>query len=515
MGTVRQKFESQGFEGVRRDHEKLQREVVKLGEANKKLAREAKKAHTSARRGTKETTVSTRDLAKTVAAAATTYLSFGAAVRVGNIALREQIALQDKARNAQIQAGGAQAGFIRNLGPVSPEVARRSVQNFQNISREAGFPNANVVLQAGATILSATGGNRELARNALREVLPIVRFEPDQLAGAGSSLADLARTAGVQGRQGISRISSTLVSGQVQARTPGFEGFRNAVQAVKSGVVADTSGDKFRAIKESIALFAGFGGSIADPEGALTRTLTSEFVTKLQKLLPEFDKEAGPGGKLTRKGTGLQTAFERLKVLQASPELQREFEFGSKTFEKFTARGPLKPLALSLTRDPQSETAKAVRQAFANVTGDPKSVDALLANLQATPQLRLTDAANRSAANVQAFQRGSSAAARVGLIRNMLRETAQNTPGILGDAIERLLFESSVLRGADPIATGRTVLGMRERRILPGAGRADRPLTKSEQDQLELGRRQLEVLENIERSIKGNAANAEFARDPE
>ena len=503
MGTVRQKFVSSGVEDVQRDLVKLQRQTDKLGEANKKLAQEAKKANQTARRGTRETTTSTRDLARTVGRAVTAYAGFGQAVRVVNSNLREQIELQNRAKQTQQTLGQARAGTILNLAGVSEKQVREILARQDKIVRETRVPAA-VLERALAGGLSAVGDPSKAPRvqSAIRVGAQILRSQPEGIQSFTEANITVGRIAGVKDAAAVAGFQ--LQAGRAVRVTDPALFARNVPPALVSVSQSDTSGDKRRAVRQGIGLFAALGLGGEDPTGASTATSAISL-----------------NQQLSQRVGGFETLGQRVRAVQADPKLQFRL-FDPTSRDRLTLEKRFIGAAKALLTDPNSIEAKAFRDSK-NLRFDPETFNVTRQRLKDIDSTRiLTTATEEARGNVQNFDLGNIPGGRTAVVRDVLKGAFKANTGFFNnasDVLERGFFEASMAVGRDPVAVGTDILSKLKTATLRSGGlrtiRDKSELSAAEQRLIELTEQQLRVLENMERRGQANAANAEFARDPE
>ncbi len=505
------------FDDVLKDYDKLARKVVALEQKNKQLTDGVKNQGS----GLKSTFQAGLTGIKSMVSG---YVGWQAAITLVNQSLAEQNRLSEESRQVQMTAADAQAEVIKNLGNVSTDHASKFLTDIQGISKTAGAESVAPVLEAAASTLSGTGGNEELTQNILREAVPLFRNKLDQLPDFAGAVGDLATIAGAESQEEIRRTVGLVLTTQSQARITSLDAFKNVAPALAAVATTDTSGDEIAALREGGALFAAIGGAIKDPEGALTKTATSEFATSLQELLPENDI-LNVEGDVVRKGTGLKTLGERLARVQGDETLQREFMQGSDTFQKASFRGPITPVISELISNPDSEAAQRFKSAFATVQDDPAIVNQMLANLDgATSQLSGANFSRRAMGNIEGTMLTGDQSNRA-IVRNMVGKTLEQTRtnffGHLDDRAQLGRIDAS--SDEELFSTAESSLRLRAQQIRSGGGglagaglravtggainisREDNELTGQEQEQIALIKEQLALLRDMrEASQKTN-----------
>ena len=407
------------FKDVLADYDKLQRKVVGLEEKLRGVTKES--------RGQQSLSASIgQSMGQAITGAIAGYATLQGAIQLVNSALQEQARLNAEAARTTMTVADAQAEVIKNLGMISTADASSFIKDIEAISKTAGMPSTAPVFSAAAAVLSGVESNQALTKGILAESLPFFKNKPEDLAPFAGAVGDLATIAGATSQQDIRSIVGMVLSTQAQARIVSMEQFKNAAPAIAAGATVDKSGNKMEAIRQSAAMFSAIGGAIKDPEGALTKTAVSEVATALSELLPErnvLDAE----GKIKRKGTGLRTMDERLRAVQASPELQRRLFETGEGMQAASFRGPITPVIRDLVSNPESEVAKRYAAAMVAIRPDTSLVDQMRANLEgATPQLALSGSARRVSGAVERAQL-SGPSATLGTVAESIQKTFQQT----------------------------------------------------------------------------------------
>jgi hypothetical protein len=379
-------------------------------------------------------------------------VGLGAIVSSIRAAMAEAQQLRDEVYGKQVTVGQAQAQMMAMLGPVSETEAQRFSQQVDGVATETRFADQATLYGAAGDILSATAGNQEMTVEILRQVAPIMRQQPAQLAEFGGAVADLATIQGAETDEEIKAVISTVLATLGQARITSLGAFKEAAAAVAGATQLDTGEDRSRAIREAGAAFAAIGGAIKDPTGSLTKTATAELAKQLETLLPEkdvlrsvsdeqqaalelrreellakrdeqLDEDATPAqirvtanqlaqvndelAGIVRRGTGLRTLAERVAAVQADEDLQRTFLQGdaSRGITPASFRGPITPVISSMMTDTESEPAQRFTEAMEAISSDPRFYDQLRRNIEgATAQTQRADRASGRATAVSDFE---------------------------------------------------------------------------------------------------------------
>jgi hypothetical protein len=276
-------------------------------------------------------------------------LSVGAIVAQIRAALEEAKQLREDVLRKQMTVGEAQGETVKMLGTVSTPEASQFLESVERIGKEAGFQDTAMLYLAAADTLSATASDQQLTLAILKQAAPLFKNRPQQIKEFAGAVADLAKIEGSTSEEAIKGTVSEVLSITSQARITSLAAFTEAAG---------------RAVREAGAAFAAIGGSIKDPEGALTKTATSMLATQLERLLPEKDI-LGPvseqrRAELLREKAQLE---EKLSAFQAGggdatratqmAKLQADADWARQLEAKATATG-------AESRDPKVQEAQRV-----------------------------------------------------------------------------------------------------------------------------------------------------------
>lgn len=375
-----------------RELEKVNNSLAKQATKVQDLQKKVKDMNREAGKGARNRNKYLSDQISMLKSMAAGAISVAAAERLVTDELQRQKEINEEINQKRRSVAGTEDDVKTNLGKVSKENAERFVQDLRSIAADAKT-DLRSVYGAGSSLLSATGGKQELTRNILTESAPLFANRPEQLEAFTGAIGDLAEIANVSSKQDIQRLIGLTLSAQQQARITQLGDFKTASQSIAAIAAVDSSGNPMRALNEGAAIFAAIGGSIKDPEGSLTRTAAAELATSLQELLPEkdvFDAD----GTVKRRGTGLQTFRERLDRVRGSVDLQRELLQGSATFERLSARGPIRPVLEQMIQTPGSAPYERLNRALEGVTIDEGFGKVVLDNIRNVGVGRTADLEN-------------------------------------------------------------------------------------------------------------------------
>lgn len=351
---------------------------MKLSEGYDKMGRKAqeasKKGSTTARTQTSALSQLKTQLAQVVGG----YGGVQGAIQAVTRAWQNQERIARASADAALAAANAQASVIKNIGDVSAKTTSAFIADVEKTAYRAGMPSANPALEAAASILSATGGDRAKTLGILGTAAPFFRDKPEDLPAFGGSLADVMKIS--QGTP--EKAAALMLSIFGQARFTELGAFKNVTSALAAGEVV-APGDRMRALRESGALVAGVGGRIADPEAAKTGTAVANLMANLRTAAPELD-----------------STFKRLAKVQTDPGLQEEVL-------KKGFKGAIKPVIEDLVRSPESQTSREVMAAFKALAAPEEMVARKQAQLSAlTPQMRAATFQRGAAGRMEQYLAG-------------------------------------------------------------------------------------------------------------
>ena len=205
-------------------------------------------------------------------------------------------------------------------------------------------------------------------------------------------------------------------------------------------------------------LFAALGGAIQDPTGSQTSTSVISLANQLAEFMPSEDI-LGPGGKLVREGTGLQTLFQRIEAMQSDPELQRQFfqghkSWGGASFEQ-RSQAPIQ----SLLTNANSTFSKNLQSAFETIAPDVATVEQINHNLRFAGNQALANIQRRLDTAAEDYDLANTSGAQAGMVREALdRLLPRAAPATVADAADRMgaraAFETAIALGMSPTRAG-------------------------------------------------------------
>lgn len=449
MGSVKFTFTTRD-EDLDKSYAKIGRENAKLREDLAKAKRASEEANDASKRGLLGNIDLTKRMRTELVSMATGWVGVTQAIAVYNQERERQIALDAKSKGVQLTVGQAEASLVKNFGDAPITDINAFISSMEKVNTDKKFGNLAAILEASATTLSATGGNRNLTRGLITEGAGIFRDDPTQLPLFASALGDVARIMDAQTPEDYKKAMGLVLSTQSVARIEDLKSFENVAPALSAVANIDTSGDAMGALRSGAAAYAALGGTIGDKRGAIAGTGIIQLASQLNELLPDQDI-LGVGGEVIRSGTGLKTLEERIRAVQGDVELQREFFYGDKpaSFEGKTADA-----VKALLMNPESQIAKAFTANLAAINPDVALVERLNTNLASTKRGKFTSIQSEIDTAIESGALNDTEGTRRALVRQTYDELSQRAqPGWSGYAdrlIARGFFEGGMMMGMAP-----------------------------------------------------------------
>jgi len=365
--AVEFKFSSSDAE-VTKALESMARKTQALKDEMRKLKEESSAASKAAKEGFDGGSGAISSMVGQVTAAASAYISLGAAIGLVTKEIQNMEEAQDKAADSQKTTADAQIKFLRNLGPVAAAEKDKILKGIREISKETGQTEATVY----GTVSSAASARGSLSREAMLDATRLAaRLAPEsgseQQATAGG-LLDLAK---VTGSGSAKENAGFMLAMGAQARVESLEAINKALVPATIGVAGygGKPGD-------AGALVSTMTAVSGDQEGRFAGTAALQLTKQLEEFMPEKDRfsydERGRK-KLQAKGTGFSDPMERIRRLQADPALREKFlskasfeEKGRKPIEQILTGGSeaAKLLERNAADYPTGEAAAQAAEGF-------------------------------------------------------------------------------------------------------------------------------------------------------
>ncbi len=473
------------------------------------------------------------------------YISMHAALAGINTELERKERLELAARDASVRIAEAEADVVVNLGDAPREVKTKFIGRLEEISKDAGFQSKAPIMEAGASAVTATGGDRDLALDVVEAMAPLFKSNPDQLVPGSEAVADLATVSRMSAEDTAGLVLSTMA----KARVRKLESFKNVAPAVAAGVNTQKNISPERAAIETSALFASLGQQVKDKDGAKTATAVAALSVALER---NFEIDQAKFEKLTNAGVSIEDARK-----QSALSVAERLDFAQNLNERITdaINAGVKPAKADIAvRDDLLSTGfeiqfkPIVRDLLAgNDTVAARQFDATLPTIKAdgdlrdrmadqlgnlTTNLKIADKKRRQEGLIESAQTTGEAAIR-GQITSAYKEAIEKTGSdLFGSSIEEIGFNfsrsvrESMLDG-EVGSRAIELLQTRERSIRQGSvffgtNRTDEELTEKERADVDVIRQAVSDITDFQadlRSINKPAAppatvNAKVIADP-
>lgn len=392
MGNVTTVFASDDKD-VQRAFASMQKEMVRLKEANRQLAEQTKQ-------GAKESQSFFDGGVAGLAKMAAGYLTLETAISKVTEKLVAQAAQEEKLKQLAVDAteqrAKALAGFTRNAGFIDSKELQSLKSQVVDISRETGV-STDVLFPAAGAALSAKGSlTNKQAMAALRQAA-LATPEGDaatveQLTGG---LLDIAKLSG----SGDARRNFGLLAG-VAANARVTDIGKIAKNAVPGATAVRQQGGT---AAEALAIVATMTSLLDDQEGAVSRTAAVKLSEELAKQLPK-----------------LASPVERIRAMQADPALRKKFLAG---WTETTTLGGVRQLLEG------GRAAELLNQNIAAIPNEDAVAkgDQLIANLQQQREVAIARTKGRLAAGAEEMAVGDVSRAWQGAIEPKLKDILRQT----------------------------------------------------------------------------------------
>ena len=478
MAKVKQEFTGDASK-LLAEYAKMREGMLKLEQGQKKLADASKRQADTVLSSHRTGTVAMQRMADGATGLARQYISAASALQLLNAETQRKNRLSQAALQANMTVGDAQAGVIKNIGDVSDEEIRKFLDEIANIQKKTGFQSQVPLLQAAASILSATGGNQKQTLDIVAASAPFFKDQQADLAPFGGALGDMM---GVTGETNANRALALMLAIQGQARFEDLGAFKHVAPAMASSSVTQPGVDRTKAVEEAGAIFAGFGRTIGDADGAITKTAIANLAAKLQEVFP---------------AEGL-SMFDRLRMSWADPEAQAAVLKGS--FD-----GAIRPTIEQLVRNPESEVSKAALAALEKIVVSEEMVARKREQLAGlTDPLGTATRTRQGQGNIERYDLGAGAA--MAEARTILDQTMERVGrNVLENQMNMWRFDLAPDRTKIPLAK-QMLLELQDYTMYGGLwhlGRKDpTKLTATEQEHMKLIGEQIRLLQQIEQNSR-------------
>ncbi len=410
--------ETKDFESA---FQRAQREVLKLEEANRRLAAQSKTFAKDARDQNNALSEGLTAMASRAAAAVATYATLSAAIRVVNADLEIQKRLQRETAQTQLGTAASEREAIINMGYISPAQRQQALSQVNSIAARHGI--SRVEAQRGFSAGIGLSGNPASTIAALDVAARLNPYDVGQLTpgllqavNATRSTNATANLGFMLGMQQVSPVKSTSLVGQ------------NVMPAVAGIRLAGGDTDI-----QAAGIATGLAVALGDVEGNESGTAAQRFAAVLATQLPK-----------------LGSTTERLEYLQQHPaEAQR----AAGKFEQGKTKAALVSMfdANSLANRKRLETMAAIPKSEAERVA---AAEGMIQAAGATSVQRLGSLDRSLAAGTESIQFGPQAdpAAAAGAIRERLNDL-ENKLGVptIGRWQRWMMDVGASLAGRDPL----------------------------------------------------------------
>lgn len=427
MGTIQQKFTGDASQ-LEREIEKLRMQQIKYEEQIKRITEESKKSADKQKEmltglgGGVERGISS--LVKLAAG----WMSVNTAISLVNKSIDDNAQRNERARLASLSVADAQAGVILNLGAGDDANKQAFLNQIGQLTKRTGFGSQVPILNAAASILSATGSDQSKTLSILGAATPLFKANPDQLPVFGGVVGDVMKATGISDPNAAVAFALSI---QGQSRFESLGGMKN-VTPVLAGASIGFRGDRQRNALEAAALFAAVGGELGDPEGGTTKTA-------VLKLIENIATATGGEG----------TLFEGLAKVQADPKLRKGF----KEFE-----GQAKLLMESIVSDPNSQGFRAAQTARSFLSADPALALETSRQVQSLTESLIASSTEARAAGAIEGGQLTSGRPTIGSVRSILKNALEANVPFLNRIGEMSRFDISAGSPEQAIETAVSIL---------------------------------------------------------
>lgn len=403
--------------------QRMQKEIAKLEEANKRLVNQSKQAAKEAKDQQREGKAVIDDWVGGLKSIATGYISIQGAMRLVNAELERQNRLQEGASKVNLGAAAAERGYLSNLGGNASQ-RQSSIQQLQSIAQQRGVPLDQAYRSAGAALGFTQGGIGSQA-NAAFDVA--ARFNPydteqltygllaaQRLTGSSDPMSNLGFIKSVQD---YSPIANT---GQLaQNLIPGAAG----VRLINKGQVSDA---------EAASLVNALSDVRVDVTGEESARTAQRLASAGKRAFPEMSTD------------------QLISYAQQNPA-------AAKKVADLIEEGGTKAAAVSLLSDPSSDAAKSYRASKAGIAAPAQRTSRAEAAIRANESttVQALGGLDRSLSSRQeGMALGNTRAAQADIFKKRLDEIAsQSEAGLWDESVATLGYRFGVITGQDPAET--------------------------------------------------------------
>lgn len=425
--------------------QKMNAEMAKLRDQNKKLAEESKKG------GQQSAGMMEVGIAQAAKLAAG-YLSVQTAVQAVTAALHDKFDIEKRSLELQTRTAVTQRDFLANLGTTTRTQKQGALASISAISKRTGVAESNLY-GPGSSALSAAGGveNLGVAMTALEKAARIAPDSAEAMSQIAGAIIDLNKATGsLQGEKGL----DLLIGLQAGSRVKNMGLLASNVPRGVAGATASGFSPEAAA-----ALFESLSNAMADDKGALTATAESSLAARLRAYLPENDVYAGEGRnrKLKHKGVGAMSGEGRFAMVSEDEKLRTGF---LDSLEQSEA----KPF-IELLMTPGTRENKMYKESLIKYRGmKPGGAEEFIKGLNDTELQQVANLDRGGAAITEGRFLQDQTGATSASVKKQIDELGKTLGLNVGRRfIDARTLDANSLAGADPAASGLKILKAYER----------------------------------------------------
>lgn len=458
-------------QGAQKAYADLARQVVKLEEANQRLASKIDQGMKKGGDGQARMNSLVDQGIDKAAGLALQWASIATAIRLASQELETYHRLNKEALDTNVSVGDAQAEFIKNTASSSSAEKRASMERIAQLQRETKFQNLPQMYLAAAEGASASGGNIPATESALRAAIPLARHRPEDLKTLVGGALDLQKASGITDAK---KNLSFLAQVGEQSRVEGLRNTALSVAPAVSTAAKTVTSDQRQATIDAGAFFAALSNEGVDPTGETTRNAVQVISGELRSFFQQGVKVNVPGRSrplLIKPKEDPNTIEGRIRVLQEDPRLRKAF-MESANFGRERFRIPFEQLVN------KGQTATAFDQARRKLSFDDKAYTQMVQELEGlTPQIALSNAQKKSQGASQSLEVAQQLEAQRAVSRENTLKALEKTTGYSNSRMPWLTRTAGprwgfnaleMLPGADPESVGIGALKTRQKEIVQG-----------------------------------------------
>ena len=375
--------------------QKMEKEVERLRDENRKLKEIGKEAMASAKAGAEGASSAYGKLTESIEGMVSGYLSVNAALELGNKLLQDKIDLQNKAADAQHSGAIAERSLLRNLGNISVAEQDKFLAGIKTISQETGV-SQDMLKGTAAEAVSARGNlNFEQTLQHIKQAALMAPESASEQAATSRALMNAASITGSANQENNQAFLTDLMGQSPSSRLADIsQNMMPGIAGVKGfGGTAQEAG----------ALNTAMASAMKDATGASSGTAAIQLAKQIEKYTP--------GG-----------AADDIKYLQEH-EAERKAFLAKASFEA-KATAPSKDI---LT--PGTDAAKLFAQnmqSFTPVGKEGEAARAYINRLNATPLQQAENFRRKFATESETRREEDLRSGDYARIRNAIEETASS-----------------------------------------------------------------------------------------